>query len=506
MSLNITRPLMIAAAFAVSLGVMSSVQAGPLGNAFVVNSYVPGNQHLSSASAAAGNGDKIFLWNDSNRSATFVQRYNVAGQPLSTGEVYVGNTAKYVAADRVGNYAITSVSPDGSGEGVFVTMYDRSGNIRVNTFRVNDNTVGNQRGGFIGMNANGNFAVTYISDEAGQWNTYVKQYAATGAPRGPAVRINATNQTMHSMGIAIDSANNVVLSGWTMQGGAPDVWLRRVSPSGVLLGSQITVNPYTAGTQSGGHVAMDSSNNFIVAWQSYGQDGNGWSVYGQRFNPDGTRFGSPFRISQTLSESEPCVQIGMMDDGSFAATWYLDNRYGNPNYVPTVYARQFSANLVPVGNESIVNNIAGSKAFLPAIAMDQAGNYAIGWRDYAASGQYDVAARRYVMDTLPPITALNNGQTVTNISGAAGSWRYFKINIPAGTRTLNVNMSGIASGDGDLYIRFGALPTLTKWDIRPYLAGNNESVSITNPPAGDFYIGIYGYSAYPSISLTAGYN
>ncbi len=103
------------------------------------------------------------------------------------------------------------------------------------------------------------------------------------------------------------------------------------------------------------------------------------------------------------------------------------------------------------------------------------------------------------------VTTLANGQTVSNLSGATGSWQYFKITVPAGQTNLAINMSG-GSGDADLYVKLGAQPTLTSYDYRPYLTGNNESVSVTNPGAGDWYIGIQGYAAYSGVSLQATYS
>lgn len=103
------------------------------------------------------------------------------------------------------------------------------------------------------------------------------------------------------------------------------------------------------------------------------------------------------------------------------------------------------------------------------------------------------------------VTALSNGQTVASLSGAQGSWQYFKITVPSGQTSLAINMSG-GSGDADLYVKLGSQPTSSSYDYRPYLSGNNESVSVTNPAAGDWYIGVYGYSAYSGVSLTATYS
>jgi vibriolysin len=103
------------------------------------------------------------------------------------------------------------------------------------------------------------------------------------------------------------------------------------------------------------------------------------------------------------------------------------------------------------------------------------------------------------------VTTLSNGQTVTGIAGATGSWTYYKITVPASQTLLKITMSG-GTGDADLYVKRGAQPTATVYDYRPYLTGNAESVSVTNPVAGDWYIGINGFAAYSGVSLNATYS
>jgi Zn-dependent metalloprotease len=102
------------------------------------------------------------------------------------------------------------------------------------------------------------------------------------------------------------------------------------------------------------------------------------------------------------------------------------------------------------------------------------------------------------------VTTLTNGQTVTNISVGTGAWVYYKISVPSGQSSLKITMSG-GTGDADLYVKFGQQPSSTVYDYRPYLNGNAESVSVTNPSAGDWYIGLNGYSAASGVSLNATY-
>jgi hypothetical protein len=103
------------------------------------------------------------------------------------------------------------------------------------------------------------------------------------------------------------------------------------------------------------------------------------------------------------------------------------------------------------------------------------------------------------------VTTLTNGVAVTGLSGAAGSLHYFKITVPAGQTSLAIPISG-GTGDADLYVKLGAQPTTTVYDYRSIVSGNTDSVTVTNPAAGDWYIGLYGYASYASVTLKATYS
>jgi Zn-dependent metalloprotease len=102
------------------------------------------------------------------------------------------------------------------------------------------------------------------------------------------------------------------------------------------------------------------------------------------------------------------------------------------------------------------------------------------------------------------VVVLTNGQTVSSLSGATGSWKYYKIAVPSGQSSLVIQTSG-GTGDSDMYVKRGAQPTSSSYDYRPYLSGNAETVTVSNPTSGDWYIGLYAYAAYSGMSLQATY-
>ena len=94
--------------------------------------------------------------------------------------------------------------------------------------------------------------------------------------------------------------------------------------------------------------------------------------------------------------------------------------------------------------------------------------------------------------------------TINDIAASKGTWKYYTLDVPAGMSTFSVNTVN-GSGDADLYVRFGAQPTTSSYDCRPYKSGNTESCSFTNPTAGTWHIGVRAYSTFSDLDMTVSY-
>ncbi|HYO53869.1 M4 family metallopeptidase [Archangium sp.] len=106
----------------------------------------------------------------------------------------------------------------------------------------------------------------------------------------------------------------------------------------------------------------------------------------------------------------------------------------------------------------------------------------------------------------PPVTTpLTTGVAVTGLSGSSGSKKYYTLEVPAGQTNLVFDMSG-GTGDADLYVRYGAAPSSSTYDCRPYASGNAESCPFTNPQAGTWYVMVNAFSAYSNLTLKGTYS
>lgn len=132
-----------------------------------------------------------------------------------------------------------------------------------------------------------------------------------------------------------------------------------------------------------------------------------------------------------------------------------------------------------------------------------------GW-DYASGyGSLNVANFASVIgsgggSTAPSGTVLSNGVPVTGISVATGASKMYTVTVPSGRTSLTIKTSG-GTGDADLYVKLGSAPTTSSYTRASDNNGNTESISISSPTAGTYYVMVYGYSSASGVSLTASY-
>ena len=102
----------------------------------------------------------------------------------------------------------------------------------------------------------------------------------------------------------------------------------------------------------------------------------------------------------------------------------------------------------------------------------------------------------------PPPVPLLDGVPVTGLAGNMGEAVYYFINVPAGAPQLDVLISG-GTGDADLYLQAGQVPTTTVYDCSSFLPGNNDACTEVNPASGDWFIMLVAFEDYSGVTLTA---
>lgn len=124
---------------------------------------------------------------------------------------------------------------------------------------------------------------------------------------------------------------------------------------------------------------------------------------------------------------------------------------------------------------------------------------AAAWR----SGILDAAAATHaatldIPAELPEVLA--NGVPLAAQAGAAGDSLLYSLEVPPGTRSLNLRSLG-GVGNVSLYVSFGTVPTAEAHQRRSVKPGNNEAVVVSSPQPGTWYMRIVGEVPFENVSV-----
>lgn len=304
-----------------------------------------------------------------------------------------------VATDAVGDYVVTwfSTGQDGSSYGVYAQRYSVSGTPQGGEFRVNTYTTGAQDNPSVAMDAVGDFVIAWQSDtkDGSNYGIFAQRYNAAGAPLGGEFQVNSyTTSYQTTPSVAMDAAGDFVIAwqSYTQDGSNYGVYAQRYNAAGTAQGVEFRVNTYTTSLQEFPSVAMDTAGDFVIAWKSGTQDGNGYGVYAERYNALGAAQGSEFKVNTYTTNNQESPSVAMDAVGNFVITWSSvqdGSGYG-------VYAQRYNAAGTSQGGEFQVNTYTTNFQDDSRVAMDAAGDFVIVWRSDSQDGsQGGVFAQRY---------------------------------------------------------------------------------------------------------------
>jgi hypothetical protein len=267
----------------------------PLGPEFRVNTYTTGSQYEPGIWETA-NADFVVVWTssggqDGDGAGIFGQRFAADGAPLGAefrvNTYTIGNQYQPAIASSGGNFVVVwqDAGPGPPGPGVFGQRFDYSGTPLGPQFHVETYTTGLQAAPAVAVNYNDEFVVVWHGDghDGSDLGIFGQRYSSSGMPVGPEFRANTYTTGRQGFPTVAAGAAGRFLVAWTSQGqdGSADGVFAQTYVNGVPFGPEVRINTYTTGSQASPFVVSAPGDNFVVVWQSEGQDGSGYGVFGQ---------------------------------------------------------------------------------------------------------------------------------------------------------------------------------------------------------------------------------
>src|SRR5207247_1671882 len=86
----------------------------------------------------------------------------------------------------------------------------------------------------------------------------------------------------------------------------------------LVAGHEIPVNTFTTGDQQWARVATGADGSYMIVWESDGQDGDGFGIYGRRYSAGGLGIEFPVNTTTAMNQQRPNI---VKQGGGFAVTF-----------------------------------------------------------------------------------------------------------------------------------------------------------------------------------------
>ncbi len=311
---------------------------------------------------------------------------------------------------------------DGGGYGIYAQHFDASGNKigaerQVNTYTDNDqgkaSVAALSDGGFIVVWQSGkwdndtNFWDAYQGQDGSGSGVYAQRFDANDNPVGLETQINTYTQDSQGYQRVAGLSDGGYVITWISENQVSgdsdwDVYAQQFDVSGNVVVQEFLVNTHTSSHQSRPDITALNDGGYVVTWRSKYQDDDGYGVYAQRYDENGTRINNGFLVNTHTINSQSDPSISSLDDGGFIITWESYNQLGSDsNYGYEIYAKRYDSNSLKVNDEFIVNTHTQYNQANPSVASLSDGGFFITWESSGQdSDDYGVYAQRYDVNSI----------------------------------------------------------------------------------------------------------
>ena len=235
--------------------------------------------------------------------------YDSAGQPVAApfqvASLPTTATAIAVAMDSGGDFTFAWTNPD-----VFAQRYNAAGVAQGSAFQVNQNATNVQAspGVAVGMDAAGDAMLAWV----GQNHNAIlgRRFDSTGQPVTSEFSVSSITGLLNLAAPHVAmNASGALVATWENADNENvanlDVFAKLYDAAGVDHSGEFIVNQSVPASYPG--VAIDTAGDFLFAWQSSGQDGNGAGILARRYITNSTGYdaqpssGNPALVMLTIS-------------------------------------------------------------------------------------------------------------------------------------------------------------------------------------------------------------
>lgn len=239
------------------------------------------------------------------------------------------------------------------------------------------------------MAANGRFS-TVREFEVNQYNDSGNSRGLRGGRRSPAVSLLANGNFVVTW---ISEQQNMAMYD------SVDVYGRVYTPDCTPVTDEFLISSATINPCANPAVTGLSDGGFMVAWseRDLSVRTNGWDVLGRTFNADGTPRAASYKINTTIYGDQYGPKLAAGPSGVLAV-WTSLGQDGNRE---GVYGRFVIGGTQPAGDEFLVNTTRVSQQIQPTVAWNGLDRFLVVWTSFVARYGFDLYGQAYTLNATP---------------------------------------------------------------------------------------------------------
>jgi hypothetical protein len=255
-------------------------------------------------------------------------------------------------------------------------------------FQVNTYTDNEQGGSSVATLSDDKFIITWhcLNQDGNNYGAYGQLFYANGTKFASEFPVN-THTTSAQWYPSVRGLNDgKFIITWTSLGQDGDsygIYGQLFNANGTKFASEFPVNTHTTNWQLNSSVAGLNDGKFVIAWESVGQDGDSYGIYGQLFNANGTRYASEFPVNTYITNDQRRPSVAKLNDGNFVITWYSVGQDGSS---ASIYGQLFKADGAKFASEFPVNTYTIGEQSWPSIAGLSDSKFVITWHSQGQDG------------------------------------------------------------------------------------------------------------------------
>lgn len=346
-------PFFLAFFLAASAGPLAAQD--PVGREVAVNQTRAGTQWAPEVGVAA-DGSFVVVWEDEQEGRVRARRYQSDGKPRG-GELRVSRRG-----DRQQSAPALAVYPDGS----FVVVWNR------------------------------------VPDGGRRVEVYASRFGADGQPLGQPRLVGFAGQdSAYERASVTTLPDGDFFVAWSLEDGGTywndgdipsrDIYGRRFTRGGVLVGERVTLNGDSFGDQSLPQCAVSRGEELVCTWQGGLGEGSFGDAFLRRFDLDGLPLGEELQVNPPATEFKPQLSpnLAVNEDGAVLVVWeegqanhslpYLamgrlldaSDRFLSPEFrVTTAPGPQFAVQAAAAGKGFVTAWSSGTEVLLRRLSAD----------------------------------------------------------------------------------------------------------------------------------------